>query len=752
MSTSRDPDAPQPPAAAPEAGAGAEAASAAGAEQLALIREEVRAARKRRKAAPSAARLPVARVAVDKALSHLDQYFDYSVPARLDAEAVPGARVRVRFGGHVEDGRRTGGSLVDGFVVERLAASDYPGPLAPLRQVLSPEPVLSPELLRLSRAVADRYAGTLADVLQLAVPPRHGRAEAEPSPEPRPAPPAPEPGGWARYAHGESFLRALAAGEAPRAVWTALPGPGWPGELARAVAATLASGRGALVLLPDGRSLERVDAALRALLGGGLHVALTAELGPEERYRRWLAVSRGAVRAVLGTRAAMFAPVRDLGLVAIWDDGDASHSEQRAPQPHARDVLLLRAADAGAAALVGGHVVTVEAAQLVHSGWARPLAADRAVLRAAAPLVRTVGDRDLAQDAAARTARLPTLAWRTARDALERGPVLVQVPRRGYVPRLGCARCRESARCGRCHGPLEARSADGLLHCAWCGRPEAGWSCPECGSTRTRAVVVGAKRTAEELGRAFPHVPVRTSGRTTGREGVLATVPDRPALIVATPGAEPVVESSELGGAGSAGGSAGGYAAALLLDGWALLGRPDLRAGEEALRRWLAASALVRPASEGGTVVVIAEPGLRPVQALVRWDPAGHAALELAERQELGFPPVARMASVTGRRDAVADLMSLIRLPEGAEVLGPVPAPAPAPGAGAQPAAHAPAGAPAGAEQPWERVLIRVPLGRGAALATALKAARAASLARAGRGARAATPPVRLRMDPPDIG
>jgi primosomal protein N' (replication factor Y) len=697
-------------------------------EQLELIRTELRRAKARPKPKPVAEGLPVARVVVDKALSHLDQYFDYAVPARLDEAAQPGVRVRVRFGGRVVkgQGRREGGKLVDGYIVERLAASDFAGPLAPLAQVLSPERVLSPELLRLCRAVADRYAGTLADVLQLAVPPKHNKPESEPPPAVVAGPvTAPEPGGWSRYGGGPSFLRALAEGEAPRAVWFALPGSaapasalagsgpagqGWPDELARAVVATLASGRGAVVLLPDGRAVARVDAALTALLGPGRHVALTAELGAEERYRRWLAVSRGAMKAVVGTRAAMFAPVAELGLVAIWDDGDSSHSEQHAPQPHARDVLLLRAADARAAVLVGGFAVTVEAAQLLRTGWARPLAAGRDEVRRAAPLVRTVGDHDQAGDAAALAARLPTLAWRTARDALAHGPVLVQVPRRGYVPRLACARCRERARCAHCAGPLEAPDASGPLRCTWCGRPEADWHCRECGGFKLRARVFGARRTADELGRAFPSVPVRTSGR----DAVLATVPETPALVVATPGAEPVAE--------------GGYAAALLLDAWVLLGRPDLRAGEEALRRWLGASALVRGAAEGGTVVIVAEPSLRPVQALVRWDPAGYAATELAERAELGFPPVSRMAQVSGSPSAVQDLLDLARLPEGTDLLGPVAVPV-RPG-----------------EDRIDRVLLRVAPGRGAALATALKAAQAARLARG------KAEPVRVRIDPPDIG
>ena len=438
-----------------QAGGGAEGAPP---EQLALIRDSVRKARTPRakprtwRGAALAKELPVARVLVDKGVLHLDRYFDYAVPEELDADAQPGVRVRVRFGAgrhRVRDGRREGGGLIDGFLVERLPESDYSGPLAALAQVVSPEQVLSAELLGLARAVADRYAGSLADVLQLAVPPRNARAEQRSSPDPLPPPPAPETGSWQRYERGAAFLESLASGGAPRAVWNALPGPQWSEELARAVAATLASGRGALAVLPDGRAVARVDAALTSLLGKGRHAVLTADAGPEKRYAQWLAVRRGSVRAVIGTRAAMFAPVQDLGLVALWDDGDDSHSEQHAPQPHAREVLLLRAAQDKCGFLLGSWGCTVEAAQLVESGWARPLVAGRDQVRGAAPLVRTVGDQDLARDEAARAARLPTLAWQAVRDGLRNGPVLVQVPRRGYVPRMACANCRAPARCRR---------------------------------------------------------------------------------------------------------------------------------------------------------------------------------------------------------------------------------------------------------------------------------------------------------------
>ena len=684
-----------PPTAAraARAGAPAEALPEAAAETAGGAGRQARRPEVREPAAVD----PVARVVVDVPLAHLDRPFDYLVPAGLADSVLPGSRVRVRFAGQ----------LVDAVVMERVAASGHDGRLAYVERSVSAEPVLSPAVATLARAVADRWAGLLTDVLRLALPPRHARVEKEPPPDPAPPPATPAgSGGWTAYRAGEAFVRGVAGGRSPRAVWSTLPGDDWPRRYAEAAAAALGAGRGALLVVPDRTDLDRLDAALTAVLGPGRHVALAADLGPAERYRRWLRVRRGGVAAVAGTRAAVFAPVAALGLVAIWDDGDDLHAEPRAPYPHARDVLLLRAHLEGTAALLGGHARTAEAQQLLATGWARPIAADRAAVRAAAPRVTAAGDdAELARDAAARTARLPTLAWRTAADALAAGaPVLVQVPRRGYLPALACARCRAPARCAHCSGPLGSTSGHAVPACRWCGRPAAYWSCPACGSDRLRAVVVGAGRTAEELGRAFPGVPVRISGGAS----VLTEVTGEPALDVATPGAEPRAE--------------GGYGAALLLDGWALLSRPDLRAAEEAVRRWANAAALVRPAGAGGRVVVGADAGLAAVQALVRWDPAGFAERELAERAELGFPPARRFASLTGAPAAVADLLDAARLPASAEPLGPVPA-----GDGA------------------ERLLLRVPRADGTALAAALHAAAAV------RSARKAPDPVRVQLDPLEL-
>ncbi|HET6967151.1 MAG TPA: primosome assembly protein PriA, partial [Ornithinibacter sp.] len=131
---------------------------------------------------PTTEDLPVALVQVDTGLPHLDRPFEYTVPTSMAETARPGVRVKVRFAG--QD--------LDGFVLERRAEAEHVGRLSPLRKVVSAEPVLTPAVLALSRTVADRYAGSLGDVLRLAVPPRHATAEKALAPEPPQPPVLPE--------------------------------------------------------------------------------------------------------------------------------------------------------------------------------------------------------------------------------------------------------------------------------------------------------------------------------------------------------------------------------------------------------------------------------------------------------------------------------------------------------------------------------------------------------------------------------
>jgi len=754
-------------------------------------------------AAPSqevAAHLPVARLALDLAPPHLDRAFDYLVPAAMSDDARPGVRVKVRFAGRD----------VDGYVLARTERSDHDGRLLPLRRVVSPEPVLSPAVARLARSVADHYAGTLSDVLRLAVPPRHARAEqalaaaVAAAPEndatendatggtapvggvgageaPVAAPQATGSGAassgsaWSPYRAGAAFLAHVAGGGAPRAVWTALPGlappappdPGsgpvergrgagrarrgadplpvthWAAAVAEAVRAARSGGRGALVVVPDARDVDQVCAALDAAglpawdaATGGEVVRLTADEGPAPRYRGFLAVLHGRARVVVGTRAAAFAPVADLGLVVCWNDGEDTLAEPRAPYPHAREVLALRSDQEKAAFLLGSHGRTVAAQALVARGWAHDLAAPRDVVRARAPRVRALTSVELAAEGPGAAARIPTAAWRAARSALEQGPVLVQVPRSGYVPVVACGRCRTPARCTVCHGPLALSGAGATPQCAWCGALAGGWSCTECHWTGLRSVRVGSQRTAEELGRAFAGVPVQVSGAAAAG-GVLGTVSSRPALVVATPGAEPVAE--------------GGYAAALLLDAAVSTAHVGLDVAQDALARWLAAAALVRPATAGGQVLLVGDAAPAPTNALVRWDPALLADRELDERAELSLPPAVRVAAVTGDRPAVAALLGRVELARPDAVLGPVEVPAPPPrgrasGAGSGTSTGTGDGAGPGLlDAPPVRAVVRVPVRDGRRLARELAASLAVRSARREAGS------VRVELDPKEI-
>ncbi|WP_035764169.1 primosomal protein N', partial [Arthrobacter sp. H20] len=627
----------------------------------------------------TAGRLPVAHVILDSPLAHLDRVFDYAVPEELAGSAQPGVRVKVRFSGRE----------FTGFVVGRSDTTDSTTRLLPLGKVLSEQRVLTPEVLALSRAVAARYAGTVSDILKVAIPPRMVRVDAAfaemaadvlaadvpaanvsatgvPAADGSTAEPAGATSDLAtallgRYANGARFLGYLAAGHSPRAVLTSLGGYGtrdWPAEIAEAVAAVWHTGRGAVVVVPDQRDLARVEAALEERLGTGNIARLTAEDGPTPRYRNFLRLLSGQVRVAVGTRSAAYAPVQDLGLVCLWDDGDDLHQEQRAPYQHVREVLLLRAEQEGCAALLASGAQSTEAHRLVSTGWAQAIAADRSEVRRSTPRVLHTGDEfQLARDPLAARARVPHAAWKAASEGLTRGPVLLQVARTGFSPALACQDCREPARCRACTGPLAQTGRGGAPGCRWCGKPDPRWTCANCGSPRLRGTVAGATRTAEELGRAFPGATVYSSAG----EHIIDTVPDAPAVVVATPGAEPLVE--------------GGYSAVVLLDGSAMLSRESLRAGEDTLRRWFTAALLARPASEGGLVVITADDSTA-VGHLVRWDPQGAASRELSTRTDLGLPPAVRFAALSGSREALNAFVGDVDPELFLRTVGPMPVPA----------------------------------------------------------------------------
>lgn len=660
---------------------------------------------------------PVARVLPLLGLAHLDRPFDYLVAADDDDAVQPGVRVRVRFAGR----------LVDALVLDRLSSSDHDGELRYLERSVSDDVVYPPRIAQLIDALADRYGGVRSDIIRSAIPSRHARAEESDVSTPwEDLGEASEPdlSAWSSYEFGESFVDAVLTAGTARAAWQVRPGDDWDTTLAALAVKVVKDGGGALLIVPDQRDVDKLEAALKELVSARQITVLTAGLGPQARYRRYLSVLHGQGRLVVGTRSAAFAPVDNLQLAVVMDDGDDSLVDPRAPYVHAREVLTTRSTIEGCSLIIGGYTRTAEAQLLVESGWAHNLVAPREVIRAGMPLIRAAADSEfeMIRDPRAAQSRIPLLAFDAVRRSLERGkPALIQVPRKGYVPTLACGNCRAPARCRTCNGPLGLPADDGtgagVPTCRWCGRPDARHRCGACGSVKLRAVVLGAERTAEELGRAFPSVRVITSGGSK----IVTEVENDAALVVSTPGAEPW----------------GDYGAAILLDTWALLGRQDLRATEDTLATWALAASLVQPHGEGGEVVVMADPGLPVVQFFIRWDMVGAAALELQQRREVGFPPAVHMAAIDGANASLDVFREVVTLPDGAELLGPVDLP---------PGVTLPGEYDEQRFGPAQRLLVRAPLGPRAEVGRAL---RAAMVSRAGRKDDL---PLRVQVDPLHIG
>ncbi len=264
-------------------------------------------ARRAKQAAPVvlAAVDPVARVVVDLPLAHLDRPFDYAVPASMADQAGPGVRVKVRFAG--QD--------IDGYVVERVAATDHDGRLAPLRRIVGAEPVLTPAVAELCGRLAERYAGVAPTYDDWRCP------RGTPPPRSRPLRLAPRstrcPVAEARSVGGVpdrgGLPRHVRAGGAParrveRGAGGGLAAATWPTWQP----VTLASGRGTVICSPTIATSPGSTPPSRTSRTRPART-LQAEAGPGPRYRDFLLVSRGARRIVVGTRSAAFAPVHDLG-------------------------------------------------------------------------------------------------------------------------------------------------------------------------------------------------------------------------------------------------------------------------------------------------------------------------------------------------------------------------------------------------------------------------------------------------------
>ncbi len=569
---------------------------------------------------------PIARVRVDVSIAHLDRDFDYVVPSELDDQVRIGSKVRVRFNR----------ALTDAIVIDRIAESEF-SKLSSIERVIGP--ALTPETLPLVHSVCQRYAGLFWDVARAAVPKKHGRnilgATQPQTPNSVQASNSGEGTDstcWDSYDNGPKVLGQLRDGETIRGCWSSAPASDWRREI-RGLIHSVRDGdgehrdpAGILILVPDVKDVRH----FLELMGDSSVEVLTAELGEAARYKAFQRIHAGVSRVVIGTRSAVFAPVANLKAIVMWDDGNDTYSDPHAPYWDAREVAALRSHESECSLLVGNTSRSVVTQSWCESGWAIDISPSSAAKKSVMGRVRAVVPEDAAQDPA--QARIPRIAWQAAQNGLKTGPVLIQVARKGYIPVIMCLDCGAVATC-KCGGAIRTvrHGTGSVTHCIRCGIQ--AWRC-SCGGNRTKALSIGAERTAEEIGRAFPDTPILWSQA----DRMIDHVDSTPRIVVATPGAEPM--------------ALGGYSAVIVLD--ASTSAPSLLAQESLLRRFFNAAVL----GSSSAYIVIAAPAVeRAVQAVTRWDARWAASRELSERREAHLPPSTRFVRIDGAR---ADIEAFI--------------------------------------------------------------------------------------------
>lgn len=575
---------------------------------------------------------PVAKVLVDTGLLHIDQEFDFLVPQELAEIAVPGVLVKVPFNR----------KRVLGVIISRHPESEFRGELRFISEAIRPFPLIGANILALTAEVKRYYGGTRWDVIRFALPAlSKGSQHLIPAREGKNVR---NPGRDSRYPDG--FWKALGdlpTNESRIRTWWAPPPYEDPFEFLSALPAYSRSW--SLVLLPDAHDVERMVEKLRAheQYRDSLIVPWHSQLTRAEREQNFLQVLRGKSGIVVGVRGALFLPMSKLDLILLWDEGDDSYAEQRSPYFHAREVAIMRAHLEKAHLIIGGASPSLAAISYIQRRYLNILTPTQSTNSR-----RTVTVQALSQESDPNSlGRIPSQAWKIIQEGLKSGPVLVQVPQRGYILALTCNTCRNRALC-HCGGKLICEGTRKCAECSLCGSLKLDWQCPHCAASQFRFSQVGDLRILEELGRAFPNQALLS----TNKDHRVRFVEGSPLIVISTPGAEPIAPA--------------GYSAAVVINSALVLNRSALDAEEEARRRWFGLALLL---CSGAPLFIDSEFQNRNIQALQRWDSIGIGVREFEERRALNLPPAVKTISVSGEFEAVAQVVR--NLPPECEVSRP---------------------------------------------------------------------------------
>ncbi len=524
------------------------------------------------------------------------------------------------------------------------------------------------------------YQRAIGEVIGMALPPRlrQVRRRALPAPPARDAAPS------LREAHTPTSaqLAALALGVAGLdrfhpVLLHGVTGSGKTEVYLRLIAATLARGRQALFLVPEIGLTPQFEQQVRERFVHTRLVALHSRLGEGERAAAWLAAQSGAADIVLGTRLASLTPFRDLGLIIVDEEHDASYKQQDGVRYSARDLAVWRARQLAIPVILGSATPSLESFANARDGrYAFAELPERALAAAAMPAIRTVDTRADRPREGLTHALLDAIGKRLARSEQS----LVFVNRRGFSPVLFCRACSWHSTCARCSANLVLHLRSGQLRCHHCGhRAPLPRACPSCGCADLAPVGQGTQRVEEALRGAFPGARIaRVDRDSTARKGALGSV-----LAKVRSGEIDVLVGTQIL---SKGHDYPNLTLVGVLDSDSALFSADFRASERLFAQLVQVSGRAGRAERRGEVLIQTDfPGHPLYAAVARHDFARFAEGALEERRMAGFPPYAHLALLRAesKRSGEARAFLAIAARAGAriarrqdiEVFEPVPAP-----------------------------------------------------------------------------
>ncbi|WP_442682549.1 primosomal protein N' [Stenotrophomonas sp. JC08] len=446
----------------------------------------------------------------------------------------------------------------------------------------------------------------------------------------------------------------------------------------QAIAACLARGKQALVLVPEIGLTPQTLQRFRSRLGIAVH-ALHSGLNDNERARVWAAASRGEARVIVGTRSAVFTPLPQAGLIVIDEEHDGSYKQQDGIRYHARDFALVRGKALDVPVVLGSATPSLESLHNARSGRYTHLRLQQRAGDARPPGVRVfdVRKRPL-QDGLA-----PEVIAGIGQHLQADNQVLVFKNRRGYAPVLLCHDCGWTAPCKRCSTPLHStpmtvHGAGRRLQCHHCGaRAPVPLACPDCASLALQPQGIGTERLEERLLQLFPEHPVlridrSTTARRDALEQTLATLGDAPGILVGTQILAKGHDLPKLTLVVVVGIDEGLFSS-------------DFRASEKLAQQLIQVAGRAGRAERPGEVwLQTHHPDNALLHTLINGGYHAFADAELGQREAAGFPPFAHLAllraeakQVEQANEFLTTVRDLIAADSAVERYGPMPAPMP---------------------------------------------------------------------------